>query len=512
MGNVCAQRKQVSVKETPRTVPDTTRHSETVELYHFAPLADNYSSIQNRFRPSQATTNRAQGLSVLKSVNNTSFINCIIQCLSNTQPFVDYFISGISEKEFDIDSETNCLITKEFGNILSSIWLKNENPVNTAAFLEAIRSINTDFNIQTENDAHEFLIFLFDQFHNDLYRKASGLPGELEFSGDPIEIEAAKSWQDSLLSNSSIIADLFQGQLRFKAQCKNCGKYTYHFDSYICLRFPVRNHMKTLYECIQDFIDSSFAQQEMYCNHCTQTAVTSRKVEIWKLPPVLIINLKRIDEEPGPVLDYPVYGLDMSKLVSGPFKHPPKYELFAFVKQPIHQNGKYSSVCRNRMNDHWYEFEENRLMNFPEEKLKNDLAYTLFYYNTSMTEFPRQFYNKPETWPHAISTVLNISPDFKPKELENKPFFMDPYLIPNISMPSMKGSIPEMEEEDYEDSKVIVPAVQNLHTLGSMKPALPRDSQISRAGSFEFQAPPSHFFMHKLTHKGDISTPRVYLR
>jgi hypothetical protein len=89
---------------------------------------------------------------------------------------------------------------------------------------------------------------------------------------------------------------------------------------------------------------------------------------------------------------------------------------------------------------------------------------------------------------------------------------MDPYLIPNISMPSVKGSIPEMEEENYEDTNSFTPAVQNLPTLGSTKLALPRDSQMSRAGSFEFQAPPSHFFMHKLTHKGDISTPRVYLR
>lgn len=513
MGNACVRRKRISSKDTPRTVPNTSRHLDTVELHHFAPLADNYTSIQNRFRPKTILSNRAHGLTVLKSVGKTSYMSCVIQCLSNTQPFLDFFISGMHEKEFDPDSESNCTVTKEFGKLITNLWLGNEDLVNPTEFIDAVSTIESQYNTDIERDAHDFLIFMFDQFHNDLYRKASGLPGELKYRGDPIEIEAAKTWQDSLLTNSSIIVDLFQGQLRFKAQCKNCGKLTYHFDSYICLRFPVRNVMKSLNNCIQEFIDTSFAQQEMFCNHCNQTAVTDRRFEIWKFPPIMIVNLKTIDEEPRKtVLDYPIYGLDLSKLVSGPFKQTPKYDLFAFIKKPQNPKDEYSAVCRNRMNDQWYEFKNNRVMNYSSDNLISEQAYTLFYYNNEMTDFPRQFYNKPETWPHTIQTDLNIATDLKPKELENKGFFMDPYLVPSIKILPVQGFILEDNEETKDG---IVSNLPNhiKSVSGNNKAAqASRDFGISRNGSFEFQIPPSHFFMHKLTHKGDISTPRVYLR
>ena len=77
------------------------------------------------------------GLTGLKNLGNTSYLNSIIQCLSNTPEFVYYYISDKFLDDIKIPSGTNKnaqkkygSISKNFSKILKKLWLESNKIIN----------------------------------------------------------------------------------------------------------------------------------------------------------------------------------------------------------------------------------------------------------------------------------------------------------------------------------------------------------------------------------------------
>lgn len=72
-----------------------------------------------------------------------------------------------------------------------------------------------------------------------------------------------------------------------------------------------------------------------YCNRCVSHKQAVKKIQVYNVPPVLIINLKRFrgtSTKQDTFVNFPINGLDMSEFVvssdSGPTSKP-IYDLFA---------------------------------------------------------------------------------------------------------------------------------------------------------------------------------------
>jgi ubiquitin C-terminal hydrolase len=151
----------------------------------------------------------------------------------------------------------------------------------------------------------------------------------------------------------------------------------------------------SLHECFAKFTEKEII--ELHCNNCGGYAQESQ-VEIWRLPDVLVIHLKRfsyVGEKTiklNTLVKFPVCGLDLSflmlnakKKVGLSVKHNKDnylYDLFAVVNHAGTENsGHNTAYCRSE-NGEWLFFDDDRafiLSKDIEQEIISHKAYILFY-------------------------------------------------------------------------------------------------------------------------------------
>jgi len=123
----------------------------------------------------------------------------------------------------------------------------------------------------------------------------------------------------------SVITDIFQGQFYNSVRCQRCDHNHVSFDSFlsITLEFPKETEYLTRYtsleSCLQDFVKPELIdKKEGYrCERCKVPVSIRKQIVIWRLPPVLIIHLKRFyystwrKEKLDTIIDYTVRDLDL---------------------------------------------------------------------------------------------------------------------------------------------------------------------------------------------------------
>lgn len=147
----------------------------------------------------------------------------------------------------------------------------------------------------------------------------------------------------------------------------------------------------------------------------------TKKTDLWILPPILIIHLKRFRfNEFGQIgsknkrpLNYPIADFDLSSKMIRKGTEDPLYDLYG-VSNHVGGlgGGHYTAYTLNRLNDHWYEFNDSHCRPISPETLERNSAsaYLLFYNRTQRTEsghpsnrspmVRRQSVSRPDLWPH----------------------------------------------------------------------------------------------------------------
>jgi ubiquitin C-terminal hydrolase len=149
--------------------------------------------------------------------------------------------------------------------------------------------------------------------------------------------------------------DLFQGQLRSEVKCVECGKTSVSYDPFMnitlvrcvcwgvtpfrsaffvrCVHQPVEVRMldktmrplNSLYDCLRAFTSEEVlsARNMWKCPRCEHHVRAVKKLSVWRLPPLLIIHLKRfsynrygVKRKVNSLVDFPMDGLDLSDFVS----------------------------------------------------------------------------------------------------------------------------------------------------------------------------------------------------
>ncbi|CAN0357818.1 unnamed protein product, partial [Ectocarpus sp. 8 AP-2014] len=202
-----------------------------------------------------------------------------------------------------------------------------------------------------QQDVQEFLAFLLDAVHEDLNRVPNGDRKYVEAKeakeGEAEEMVAMQAWKGYLERNRSIIVDLFQGQLRSALQCGVCGRRSVTFDPFMYLSVPLPEDMNmndgddegerrprrgpgggsggpgiSLEACIRMFCEEEVLDGDnaWYCSNCKKHQRATKKLDLWKVPPVLIVHLKRFagSSKISSLVTFPLEGLDLSEVVKSP--------------------------------------------------------------------------------------------------------------------------------------------------------------------------------------------------
>ncbi|XP_031728294.1 ubiquitin carboxyl-terminal hydrolase 32 isoform X4 [Anarrhichthys ocellatus] len=183
-----------------------------------------------------------KGATGLSNLGNTCFMNSSIQCVSNTKPLTDYFISGRHLYELN---RTNPIgmrghMAKCYGDLVMELWSGTQKNLAPLKLRWTIAKYAPRFNGFQQQDSQELLAFLLDGLHEDLNRVHEKPYVELKDSDSRPDWEvASEAWENHLRRNRSIVVDLFHGQLKSQVKCKTCGHISARFDPFNFLSLPL---------------------------------------------------------------------------------------------------------------------------------------------------------------------------------------------------------------------------------------------------------------------------------
>ncbi|XP_077737195.1 ubiquitin carboxyl-terminal hydrolase 8 isoform X2 [Canis aureus] len=331
-------------------------------------------------------------LTGLRNLGNTCYMNSILQCLCNAPHLADYFNRNCYQDDIN---RSNLLghkgeVAEEFGIIMKALWTGQYRYISPKDFKITIGKINDQFAGYSQQDSQELLLFLMDGLHEDL-NKADNRKRHKEENNDHLDdFKAAEhAWQKHKQLNESIIVALFQGQFKSTVQCLTCHKKSRTFEAFMYLSLPLASTSKcTLQDCLRLFSkeEKLTDNNRFYCSHCRTRRDSLKKIEIWKLPPVLLVHLKRFSydgrwkQKLQTSVDFPLENLDLSQYVIGPKNNLKKYNLFSVSNHYGGlDGGHYTAYCKNAARQRWFKFDDHEVSDISVSSVKSSAAYILFY-------------------------------------------------------------------------------------------------------------------------------------
>jgi len=155
----------------------------------------------------------------------------------------------------------------------------------------------------------------------------------------------------------------------------------------------------SLQSCIDMFttVEKLGPEDPWYCSKCQEFQQATKKFDLWKLPPVLVVHLKRFSyknrywrEKLETFVDYPIHDLDLSSHAMGPQEVPPVYELFAVSNHyGSLGGGHYTAYAKNKNDGKWYKFDDSSVSPVEESRVKTSSGYVLFYQRKDTIQPPQ---------------------------------------------------------------------------------------------------------------------------
>ncbi|CAG0918653.1 unnamed protein product [Notodromas monacha] len=187
------------------------------------------------------------GVVGLRNHGNTCFINAVLQCLSHTDTFAEYFATEkykvdllhrnrLKSKKFGTQGE----VTEKLAGVIKSLWSCQYTQSITTEFKSIVEKHGNQYRGSTQHDAQEFLMWLLDKVHEDLNVAKKRRYKRMQSSNDrPDEVLAAEAMANFLRCNESFIQGLFQAQFRSSLTCPHCQRQSNTFDPFLCLSLPI---------------------------------------------------------------------------------------------------------------------------------------------------------------------------------------------------------------------------------------------------------------------------------
>lgn len=337
------------------------------------------------------------GLCGLHNLGNTCYMNACLQSLAHVTSLSDYFLGYEWHREINAKNSLGFggRVALAFGELIEAMWTsRNASALSPSAFKRTLSQCSPMFAGRDQHDAHELLTVLLDSLHEDLNRcKAKGKMKEIECDGKDEEKKAAEAWAGYLERDRSIIVDIFQGQLK-STVIGACGHKSVSFDPFMYLSVPLVSSGSSrapldVEQCVEDFSTEENLDEKWFCEKCKKRVRASKTIELWKLPPVLIIHLKRFSFDSrgrsnkiSTLVDFPLSDLDLTSICKSPQRDLPLYDCFAVINHhgDFGTSGHYTNFAKNRVDGRWRKYNDSRVSDVARlSDIKSKDAYVLFY-------------------------------------------------------------------------------------------------------------------------------------
>ncbi|XP_073109588.1 ubiquitin carboxyl-terminal hydrolase 8 isoform X3 [Elaeis guineensis] len=145
----------------------------------------------------------------------------------------------------------------------------------------------------------------------------------------------------------------------------------------------------SLYACLEAFLkEEPLGPDDMwYCPSCKKHQQASKKLDLWRLPEILVIHLKRFSytrftkNKLETFVDFPVHDLDLSPYIANRSPQPSDhYALYAVSNHYGNMGGgHYTAYVYHEGEEMWYDFDDRHVLPVSEDNVRSSAAYVLFY-------------------------------------------------------------------------------------------------------------------------------------
>ena len=333
----------------------------------------------------------------LQNIGATSFMNATLECLSQIEDLTNYFLdenrSGDKIKNNNIAKKNENLpqLSPVYLELVKKLWDKNiiKGSYSPNKFMKTIETMNPLFKLGQAGDSKDFIIFLLEQFHNEL-RKVASNNNNYDKVNEYDQKDAFMFFFRDFSKQTSIISDIFFGIQENTNICLFCKKnysskgqpypICYNYQIFNCLIFPLeeikkmknQNNIGNYIDIIQNNevnLDDCFIFNEKtelftgdnrnFCNICRQLWDSHYTSKIYSCPNVLVLILNRGKNNTHNVKLNFQETIDITKFVS--LKDGKVNYILTGVITHYGQSGPNShflAFCRSPIDNQWYRYND----------------------------------------------------------------------------------------------------------------------------------------------------------
>jgi ubiquitin carboxyl-terminal hydrolase 4/11/15 len=268
------------------------------------------------------------------------------------------------------------------------------------------------------------------------------------YGSQEVQKLTANSAQTLKLTSQTYIACDWDSDV--KEKCYDISKADTYEEHESCKASKEEKKVITLLDCMNLFVQNETLGEEdaWFCPHCKDFVQASKKFDLWKMPEILVIHLKRFSysryyrNKIETRVDFPLQDLDLTNYVINPDEPQPLYDLFAVSNHYGGLGGgHYTAYAKNKSTGKWHSFDDSHVSSVEADPkmICSSASYVLFYQRR--TEGKRV----PQ-----VNRSLSVSFDEEVKEGQKK--FHKGQVTQSMDVGSNK--IEEEEEENNEDSAI----------------------------------------------------------
>ncbi|XP_049935881.1 ubiquitin carboxyl-terminal hydrolase 10-like isoform X2 [Nymphaea colorata] len=151
----------------------------------------------------------------------------------------------------------------------------------------------------------------------------------------------------------------------------------------------IRQEAVNLFSCLDAFLkEEPLGPDDMwYCPRCKEHRQATKKLDLWRLPDILVVHLKRFSysryfkNKLDTLVNFPICNLDLTKYVKR--KGAPEsyvYDLYAISNHYGGMGGgHYTAYVKLHEENRWYSFDDSHVSPVSKDDIKTSAAYVLFY-------------------------------------------------------------------------------------------------------------------------------------
>lgn len=335
----------------------------------------------------------SNGVVGLTNIGNTCYGNATLQAIRHQVDLTIYMLEG---KHLELTKKKakseKIQLLESYGELLNSLW-KGKGVIQTRPFWNAMIPVAIKegfghFRAPLPHDAHEFLIFLLDQFHEALSEEVRMTIQKVEGQTKDVS-NALEFWKKTFEKSYSPFVELLFGLMRKSVVCGECKNDSVTWETMniteVCVSDSktqcsiidlMTEHCKE--EVIEDYV----------CDCCAPKRTRAVKsLGYWRLGNWVIITLKRNANNGNKInthVDIPktICFKDVFHNKSEEVSSKASYELFATINHHgSSRGGHYTSHAKHSVLGKWFLYDDEHSIEVPDISI-NSSTYIVMYRQT----------------------------------------------------------------------------------------------------------------------------------